>query len=296
MDITVSTANNGSFSQGNVTRPSLLLFVGSDRAHAALVYCILSVSSIILHAIFIAGIRKLCGWKSNFCFTLLLTVSAMCMVRFIAEIIGSLTALFYMSWDESQNLGITLGSLAWSPYFTVIILNIVITAHRLAYTAFPFTAGQYLNKTVTQITLAAVLLLFLGTVVALHTSLLGFRWVDGLMSYIVMQSRNPYLFFILNSVTNYFVGIINLTAYSLLFFMLWRKKLISFSRNREMKMTLQVLCMVVCEVLFFLYWEFVHVNVSDTWDIVLAEISNLLYFDVLVIPYLVLNRMLMKWY
>ncbi|RCN51994.1 hypothetical protein ANCCAN_01781 [Ancylostoma caninum] len=47
--------------------------------------------------------------------------------------------------------------------------------------------------------------------------------------------------------------------------------------------------MVICEVVVFLYWEFVAVQGYGAWDLVIAETSNILFFDVLVVPYLILN-------
>ncbi|RCN51992.1 hypothetical protein ANCCAN_01779 [Ancylostoma caninum] len=266
------------------------LFVGSDRTSAVLWYSTLCVVSLILHLVFIIGIRKLCGWKSNFCFTLLLVVSVMCMVRFTAELTASLTALFYMDWNKYQVLWIGLGSLAFAPYFTVVLLNISITFHRLAYTAFPFTASEYLGKTVMKVTLLGIFLFFLAFVVILNTNLLGVRWVDSFMSWASMKSRNPAVFRLLNTLSNYGVGVINIVAYSLLFTLLYKRKLISFTGNHEIKMTLQVLCMVFCEILFFLYWQFWNMEGYGPWDLVIAETSNLLYFDVIIIPYLILNR------
>ncbi|EYC34010.1 hypothetical protein Y032_0001g199 [Ancylostoma ceylanicum] len=57
-----------------------------------------------------------------------------------------------------------------------------------------------------------------------------------------------------------------------------------------MDIFLQVLCMASCELVFFLYWEFVPFEVNDIWDAVIAEISNLLHYDVLLIPYLLMNK------
>ncbi|EYC41001.1 hypothetical protein Y032_0586g334 [Ancylostoma ceylanicum] len=276
----------------SVTQPSIppQLFVGSDRTYAILWYCIICIVSLILHLVFILGIRKLCGWKSNFCFTLLLIVSVMCMVRFTTELIASLTASFYMDWNKYQTLWIVLGSFAFAPYFTVVILNIAITFHRLVYTAFPFTASEYLTKIVMQVILLVAALFFLAIVVILNTDLLGVRWVDSFMSWALMKGRNPSVFRLLNTLSNYGVGVINIVTYSLLFALLFKRKLISFMGNHEIKMTLQVLCMVFCEILFFLYWQFWNMEGYGPWDLVIAETSNLLYFDVIVIPYLVLNR------
>lgn len=116
--------------RGNATNIPLppQLIVGSDRILAVLWYTYLCIVSLIIELVFIIvsfsyllcsnktkgetntlavqGTRRLCGWDSNFCFTLLIILSVMCMVRFATELIASLTALFYMDWIEYQFLWI----------------------------------------------------------------------------------------------------------------------------------------------------------------------------------------------
>ncbi|EYC16314.1 hypothetical protein Y032_0034g2925 [Ancylostoma ceylanicum] len=94
----------------------------------------------------------------------------------------------------------------------------------------------------------------------------------------------------LNSICNYAVGLINFTAYSLLYALLIRRKLISFKHNRELNMTLQASCMVVCEMMFFLYWEFTDLVKDNVLNVLVSETTELLYFDILILPYLVFNR------
>lgn len=126
------------------------------------------------------------------------------------------------------------------------------------------------------------------------------------------------------SLSNYGVGSINFAVYSLLFALLVRRKLISFKHNREIKMTLQVnpnflktlfhgrfrkgkatkffskylkctsvfkaLCMVVCEFIFFIYWQFSDSESYSPWEVIASEIVELLFFDILILPYLIFNR------
>ncbi|EYC40999.1 hypothetical protein Y032_0586g333 [Ancylostoma ceylanicum] len=134
----------------NATQPPLPIqhFVGADRTYAVVWYGVICSVSLALHVTFVIGTRRLCGWNSNFCFTLLFILSLACIIRFTTELIASLTALFYLDWIEYQALWIAFGSLAFAPYFTVVLLNFLITFHRLAYTAFPFKAAEYLNKSV----------------------------------------------------------------------------------------------------------------------------------------------------
>ncbi|EYC21260.1 hypothetical protein Y032_0020g85 [Ancylostoma ceylanicum] len=138
--------------------------------------------------------------------------------------------------------------------------------------------------------LAAILIFHFVVVILSNTDLLGVRWLDSLMSWMIMSSRNPYVYWVFNSLCNYVVALVNLAAYSILIALLWRRKLISFTRSNEIKMTLQVLCMVTCEVLFFIFWEFGLPEKFGAWNLVIEETTNLLFFDVLVLPYLIFNK------
>lgn len=52
----------------------------------------------------------------------------------------------------------------------------------------------------------------------------------------------------------------------------------------------QVSLMMVGEMMFFLYWEFIDDRAYEAWGMVINEISNLLFYDMLILPYLILNR------
>ncbi|EYC21233.1 hypothetical protein Y032_0020g70 [Ancylostoma ceylanicum] len=164
------------------------------------------------------------------------------------------------------------------------------TFHRFLCTALPFTACSYLSKLLLQVILVGIFLFFLSSLSVLNTELAGVLWVDSYMTWGVKDNASADVYELLNHISNYGVGLINLVAYSCLFALLYRRRLLSFSRNREIKMTLQVLCMVVCEVLFLLYWEFLDTRAIDSWSIVIAETINLLFFDITILPYLIFNR------
>ncbi|RCN27836.1 hypothetical protein ANCCAN_26427 [Ancylostoma caninum] len=127
------------------------------RTYAGLLYVMTCITSLAIHTIFVAGIRKLCGWKSNFSFTLLLILSLMCMMRFLCDLVGSMAAVLRVEWENYDIL-----------------------------------------------------------------------WI--------------------------------------------------------------VLCMATCELVFFLYWQFANVEDYDMWAAVIAEISNLLHYDALILPYLLMNK------
>ncbi|RCN51306.1 hypothetical protein ANCCAN_02672 [Ancylostoma caninum] len=113
------------------------------------------------------------------------------------------------------------------------------TFHRFVYTALPFTANNYLRKSLLKIIVAGVLLFFLSLVAVLNTELFGVFWVDVIMTWATSKSGAADIYNIINHISNYGVGIINLVAYTCLLAILIRRRLLSFTRNREIKMTLQ---------------------------------------------------------
>ncbi|XGW01469.1 hypothetical protein V3C99_013981 [Haemonchus contortus] len=223
------------------------VFVGIKRTYAAMWYCFVCLFSIMLHTIFITATKRLCGWESNFSFTLLLLLSTMAMVFFAALMLSSFTALLYMDWIKYQILWIVV----------TIVLGII----------------------------------FVGIVALLNTKLIGVRWIASLMNYVAMKSRSVILFDILNQTTNYVTGVVNIVVNAIMLFTIWKRKMLSSSRNQELKVTLQVSLMMAIEVAFFLYWEVsVFLVGFGDLDYIIAETSLLLYYDVLILPYLILNR------
>ncbi|XGW01474.1 hypothetical protein V3C99_013984, partial [Haemonchus contortus] len=182
-----------------------------------------------------------------------------------------------------------LGSLMIAPYFTMVLLNLAIALHRLLYTAYPSTASNLMKQTVAKAITLIIGIIFILIVVMFNTELVGMRWVDSLMSWASMTSRNYLLVRVLNKTSNYAIGVVNFLIYAVLLLILAKRKILSLKRNREIRMTIQVLCMAVCEMLFFLYWELWNMTGHGVWDLVVAETSSLLFYDVLVLPYLILN-------
>ncbi|XGW01467.1 hypothetical protein V3C99_013980 [Haemonchus contortus] len=268
------------------------LFLGSRRVFAAAWYLTLYTFSITLHLAFIVGARKLRGWKANFSFTLLLYLSTMALLYLTTHMIGTITTLLYMDWFKYQILWILLGAFAYAAIFTVILTDLVIALHRLIYTVWPLIGGNHISVLSAKVTLLALGVIFVLFVVLLNTNLVGVRWVGSLMAFDAIRTRSVRLFQMINKVFNYLNGIVNSITYAMLFFVLVKKKMLSFSRNHELRVTLQVSIMMVEEVGFFVYWEFfpIHAQFGADIDIVIAESALMLFLDVLILPYLVLNR------
>uniref|UniRef100_A0A7I4YTW6 G protein-coupled receptor n=1 Tax=Haemonchus contortus TaxID=6289 RepID=A0A7I4YTW6_HAECO len=265
------------------------IFNETQRKIAVIVYSVVCFFSIILHSLFIMGARKFCGWKANFSFTLLVFVSTLALVHIILLAIASLSALLHLDWVQYQLLWIIFGSLVYAAYFTIALLNLVIALHRLLITIYPLVATTKTGETVGKMTIFVIGMVYVFFVTLLNTEC-GVCWIDSFMSFMVMGDRDPILFYTINRTSNYLIGIVNFFAYALLLFTLIKKKMLSFARNNELRMTIQVSLMMVGEMLFFLYWEFIDDRAYEAWGMVINEISNLLFYDMLILPYLILNR------
>ncbi|VDL67801.1 unnamed protein product [Nippostrongylus brasiliensis] len=101
----------------------------------------------------------------------------------------------------------------------------------------------------------------------------------------------PYsdVLYLLNQVNNYIGVFLHVGVYSFIFTVLIYKGNIDLRNNNNIRMTAQVSVMVVIEMFFFIYWTFCARNPGPIAAIV-DELSNLLYFDAIILPYIFLNK------
>uniref|UniRef100_A0A1I7WQF9 7TM_GPCR_Srx domain-containing protein n=1 Tax=Heterorhabditis bacteriophora TaxID=37862 RepID=A0A1I7WQF9_HETBA len=139
---------------------------------------------------------------------------------------------------------------------------------------------------------------------------MGMVFIPSMMQWTFTIHEYSGVLYGMNRTSNYVVAIINVVIYPILFIVLYFKKNISLNNTKEIKMTVQVssthknfvvgikkvqiphfqvFAMVFLELLFFSFWEFVP-EINNLWIFLLIENSNLIYFDMLILPYLVLNR------
>lgn len=96
---------------------------------------------------------------------------------------------------------------------------------------------------------------------------------------------------ILNQISNYAVGIVNVIAYFIMFTTLFIKGTLTFKNNNEIRMTVQAAVVSVFELAFFVYWEYGPFGgLSNFWRRALDGYSMIIYYDVLILPYVILNR------
>ncbi|ETN77785.1 hypothetical protein NECAME_10795 [Necator americanus] len=120
------------------------VFWGNTRTISAISLITIAVVSLGLHGLFIIGVRRLAGWKSSFSFALLISMSMVSITRFLVEIVCDILALAYTDFCANHHLFTTLGSINASAYFTVILLTILMTIHRMIYTICATRASTFL--------------------------------------------------------------------------------------------------------------------------------------------------------
>ncbi|KAK6029865.1 hypothetical protein OSTOST_04011 [Ostertagia ostertagi] len=95
----------------------------------------------------------------------------------------------------------------------------------------------------------------------------------------------------LNQLSNYLIGIVNVTAYTIMFTTMFIKGSLTFKTNSEIRMTAQAAVVSVFELMFFVYWEYVpSVVLPDFWRRAVDGYSILIYYDVLILPYMIFNK------
>ncbi|WKY11601.1 hypothetical protein Q1695_003294 [Nippostrongylus brasiliensis] len=204
-----------------------------------------SVLSAILHIMFMKAIRKHCGWKTNFAFTILFSMSLNGLMYFTIELIATIMAVAKI--DRQQHfvlLRMCLGVLAaYCIFFATITMS----------------------------------------------SLMGCVYDPSYLATTPLDLPYSYILVLLNQLNNYIGVFLHVVVYSIIFAVLIFKGNIDLRDNNNLRMTAQASIMVVIEMFFFIYWTFCTRNpgpVAATVD----ELSNLLYFDAIILPYIFLNR------
>ncbi|XGW01450.1 hypothetical protein V3C99_013972, partial [Haemonchus contortus] len=94
---------------------------------------------------------------------------------------------------------------------------------------------------------------------------------------------------LMNRLFNYMIGVVNVTAYTIMFATLFIKGSLTFRRNSEIRMTAQAALVSVCELAFFLFWEY-GPSTALFWRRTLDTYTTLAYYDVLLLPYIIFNK------
>ncbi|EYC43067.1 hypothetical protein Y032_0505g2670 [Ancylostoma ceylanicum] len=266
------------------------IFYGSTRTIAAAVLIALGVLSIGLQSLFIVAIYKMAGWESNFSFTLLICLSLCSLLRFLNGIVCHAIALSYLDFCTNHHIFTALGSIDLSVYFTVIIITVLMTAHRMVYTLFATRASTLLPPILMKGVLVFVGLVFIALFIVTHPNDVHYHYVPNLLSYDDLAESTWEILRLAKKITNYTLGVSNLIAYSIIFgYLYWRHSL-SFSRNNELRMTVQITLFVIIEIIYFVYWEFIETKVMTVAGLLGRTIINMAFYDSIILPYLLINK------
>ncbi|WKY11604.1 hypothetical protein Q1695_003296 [Nippostrongylus brasiliensis] len=220
-------------------------FTGAAFTVATSIIITTSVFSAILHIMFMKAIRKHCGWKSDFAFTILFSMSLNSLMYFTIEFTATIMAVAKI--DQQQHfvlLRMCLGVLAaYCIFFAMITMS----------------------------------------------SLMGFVYDPIYLACSPLDLPYSDVLYLLNQVNNYIGVFLHVGVYSFIFAVLIYKGNIDLRNNNNIRMTAQVSVMVVIEMFFFIYWTFCARNPGPIAAIV-DELSNLLYFDAIILPYIFLNK------
>ncbi|XGW03825.1 hypothetical protein V3C99_015181 [Haemonchus contortus] len=95
--------------------------------------------------------------------------------------------------------------------------------------------------------------------------------------------------FRLNRLVAYVAVLVNVTAYTIMFAILFIKGSFTFKRNKEIRMTVQAALLSACELAFLLYWRYGPRAVLS-WGRILNNYTKLIYYDVHILPYVIINK------
>ncbi|WKX90485.1 hypothetical protein Q1695_009379 [Nippostrongylus brasiliensis] len=99
---------------------------------------------------------------------------------------------------------------------------------------------------------------------------------------------------IISSIANYSLGVTHLLVYPVIFIYLWYRKSLSFRRNQELRMTMQVTIFVTIECVYFVYWEFIEQRPPEVGPLMTSAVVELAFYDSIMLPYLLINRRIQK--
>ncbi|VDM67853.1 unnamed protein product [Strongylus vulgaris] len=124
--------------------------------------------------------------------------------------------------------------------FSFIVTNIILTAHRLLYTVFPLKARQILSKKILKFCIALIVAFYITYVSLTLTPLAAVVYCPS--QFLFYFERRPLSYFIakMNKMADFAVGVVNIAIYTIMFGTLFLKGAITFKKNHEIRMTLQL--------------------------------------------------------
>uniref|UniRef100_A0A7I4YR39 G protein-coupled receptor n=1 Tax=Haemonchus contortus TaxID=6289 RepID=A0A7I4YR39_HAECO len=261
---------------------------GSGRIFYVASCTVIIILSIALQTIFAMTCQKMKGWKSDFAFYLLQLMAVFSLLSYLGLLASYIHGLIL--FDSSELSRIT-GSNYQGSFFAFVIANFCLTVHRLFYTLLPLRSQFILTTTVERICIASIILFYTAYIAITLSPLASVQFCAAHFFFYFGRAPLYPAISLLNQLSNYAIGIVNVTAYTIMFATLFIKGTLTFRRNGEIRMTVQAALVSACELAFFLYWEYgPSAALPEFWRRTLDGYSMLIYYDVLILPYMIFNK------
>ncbi|VDM66344.1 unnamed protein product [Strongylus vulgaris] len=184
-----------------------------------------------------------------------------------------------------------VGSNHQSSQFAFIATNIFLAAHRLLYAIFPFHTQKMLSKNFLKLCIALIIAFYIAYTILIMTPLASVMYCSSQLFFYFDERPLTGLAVKMNQIFNFAAGIVSISLYTIIFATLFLKGNLTFKKNHEIQMTVQAAVVSAIELIFFLYWEYgPPLKIPAFWLYVCDGYTILIYFDVLILPYLILNR------
>ncbi|WKX90486.1 hypothetical protein Q1695_009379 [Nippostrongylus brasiliensis] len=270
------------------------VFLGDTRTICALTLIFISILSICLHVAFILAVRRLSGWDSDYAFTLLIGMSCCSLIRFVNEIVCDSLSLAYVDFCSNHHLYTSLGAIDIASYLCLILLSVLMTIHRLIYTVFAPMASKLLSPPLAKAIVVLVGICFFALFGLIQQEDVHYHYVPTRLNVDELSESTWLSLRIISSIANYSLGVTHLLVYPVIFIYLWYRKSLSFRRNQELRMTMQVTIFVTIECVYFVYWEFIEQRPPEVGPLMTSAVVELAFYDSIMLPYLLINRRIQK--
>ncbi|XGW01587.1 hypothetical protein V3C99_014035 [Haemonchus contortus] len=260
-----------------------------DRAVVLTTLITVSLISIIMHILFLKAIRSYCSWDSGFSFTLLFLISFNALLYFLSQFIALAVASSNLDEDHYYRLYRILGTLLLIPYFIMVALHVFLALHRFFYTVLPVQAKRFLRRPILKGCITFVIFYYITLFVLTQSDYMGTIFDPEYLFNFVLDLPYARDLLIMDSVSTYANLIINIPIYVSIFVILYIRKNISCRTSKEIQMTAQISFMVALELIFFYFWSFFIRDLTEL-EVLLAQVTTMLYFDAVIVPYVIFNR------
>ncbi|XGW03260.1 hypothetical protein V3C99_014894 [Haemonchus contortus] len=245
------------------------------------------IVSVALQTIFAMTCNKMKGWKSNFAFYLLQLMAIFSFLSYMGLLVSYVHGLLLFN---SPILSRVTGSNFEGSFFAFVIANLCLTVHRLFYTLLPLKAQFVLTTTVEKICICSIILFYIVYVAITLSPLASVEFCAALFSFHAGRAPLQEVISLMDQVFCYAAGIVNVTAYTIMFTTLFIRGSLTFERNREVQMTIQTALASAFELTFFVCWEILPSVIPDNWRRTVNGYILLIYYDILLLPYMILNE------